>query len=194
MARTSDTRDLARAAAQKIIDAGGKPTSRQIREILGVGSFTTIKEVLRDMGQDIAQEPVVGPYPAGHIPPPPRDAAAAEESGAYGKADGLPAFKTTEILLSLAEIKKELVSLRLSHEQQLAIAYERYEAVQRHALGQVDEARSATAQLRQAMAQLSNDVQMREDAQRSKAQALREENAVLRTKIEFLTGTGQARR
>lgn len=197
MARSSDTRDKVRAAAAAMLTAGEVISSRGILKKLGAGSLTTITDELskweaeRTATTASAGTPLVADV--GVLAPSPERTAL---PGLSPAADLLAPFDEvfskmqamadllSKMSTELSEVKDELSEVRKANEEQLKIAYQRYEAVQRHALLQIDDSRQATADLRQKLSLAVRDAETREDAQRGKAQALREENVRLLGRLE----------
>lgn len=196
------TRERVREVAEQFLASGQKISSRAICEITK-GSLTTVTDELskwqaereaslakgnsgssaneslvpRVERESAASAAAVAPEPA---PPGP-------QPFSNGLAAAIQAMATEMATLSglVAALKDELFNTRESNATELARAYERYEAVQRHALVQADDARVAAGELRAKLKSVTLDFETREDAQRGKTQALREENASLRAKIEM---------
>lgn len=203
MARTSETRKKVRAAALELIAKRRPVTSRNVRELLGAGSFATITD---ELGKWEAEQLKAGETltASAHQPlsrhPQSVDPVEYEASTSSHTAGGgleapnaAIAAVSTDILAQLAGLRVqleavsvELASSRKSNEEQLALAYQRYEGVQRHAMVQIDEARQLAAELRQRLAFVTKDFETREDANRGKMQSLREENVRLRERNEVL--------
>lgn len=205
MARTSDTRKKVRAAALELIGNGTPVTSRKVRELMGAGSFATITDELKKWETERLR---ADGTPAASVRQPltgrPQSLEDLEEHGANdalsqtdrSDLEAPPAAiaaLSTELLGQLAGLRvqleaviAELALTRKSNEEQLAIAYQRYEGVQRHAMVQIDEARQLAAELRQRLALVTKDFETREDAQRGKIQSLRDENVRLRERNEIL--------
>jgi signal transduction histidine kinase len=193
MARTSDTRTRVRELAASYLARGVTPTSRQIRDDLGKGSLSTITEELKtyfdersysqkgNVGAVVANQPGIATH--GLRPQ--------EALGAFDQSSrGAPAADADNVLESLPQalksISEEIAETRKTYTEQLALAYTRYESVQRQAMLQIDSARHEASELRAKLASFSMDAQMREDALRGKANMLTEQNAVLRGKVEAL--------
>jgi hypothetical protein len=191
MGRKSETRERVRQVAEELAAQGIVPTSRKLLELLGKGSLSTITDELElwQRGPASANRPEKAG--ALELPPP-----AAEFGGAFPLLE-LQGRQIAQLLVNnekttneLEAIRIELISLRKTHEEQLAIAYNRYEAVQRHALLQVDEARQNAAQLRERVKQLTSELDTREMAHSGKLQSVREENARLRGMLEAVGLSG----
>lgn len=187
MGRKSETRERVRELADELAKEGIVPSSRKILEMLGKGSLSTITDEL-----ELWQR---GPNPT----PPPLDASPRSAVPEAAGADMGPLTPLLELLTArleqvltnsemmakeLSTIRSELTELKRTHQEQLDIAYKRYEAVQRHALLQVDEARQNSGQLRERVKSLSAELDTRETAHSGKLQAVREENARLRGMLE----------
>jgi hypothetical protein len=196
MARSSDTRERVRAIANNLANSGQLVSSRKVRQMLGAGSLSTITDELakweaeRASGGALAEgspsplkRPQIAPDHKANAPMPILQEDALANLTALLQT---MAVDVAKLSVELSLVREELISSRQAHDEQLAIAYQRYEAVQRHAMTQIDDARQVAAELRQKLNVVSMDTQTREDAQRGKAQALREENVRLVAKIEFM--------
>jgi len=201
MARVSETRTRVREIARTLSDAGQEVSSLKILDILGSGSLSTITDELKKMEAErtassaYEHPPTAGAIPQQVAPPSPAPAVTAappitaENLAEALQAAAAPFLETIEKLYSeVTELRVELSSVRSSNAEQLALAYQRYEAVQRHAMLQIDEARQTAAELRHRLATVTADVEAREDAQRNKMQLLRDENVRLKAKVEVLQG------
>lgn len=186
MARKSDTREKVRVLAEELVAKGIVPSSRKILEMLGnKGSLTTITDELANWER--ARNGDANPASE-----PPVQASTAEKEIPVLAA--LLERLTAQITLltsnnestsqQLEMIRAELVDLKRTHAEQLSVAYQRYEAVQRHALLQIDEARQSASLLREKVKALSLELDTREMAHSGKLQAAREENARLRGRLE----------
>ncbi len=217
MGRVSDTRARVRAIADEMAAAGQSISSRKVLEVLGAGSLSTITDELKSWSatraRRLAPQCLVVPADGVAPPPPPVSAVSALASaplpstpspgaslgsGPAEKPEPLlpgPAAVTQGEVRALFEelrlIREELAAIRKENEEQLAKAYQRYEAVQRRAMEQIDEARQVAAELKEKLQMASMDAQLREDAQRGKAQMLRDENVRLATKLEAATSALQ---
>jgi hypothetical protein len=187
MGRKSETRERVRELADELASQGVVPSSRKILEMLGKGSLSTITDELELWQLGPAPRPTSLKQPAAAPP------IATPELGALAPMLEHLTSQTAKLLANneqmaeeLSAIRDELAQLKKTHEEQLATAYMRYEAVQRHALLQVDEARQNTGQLRERVSSLSLELDTREMAHSGKLQAVREENARLRGMLEAL--------
>lgn len=190
MGRKSETRERVREIADDLARQGIVPSSRKILELLGKGSLSTITDELEAWQR--------GPVSLPGAAAPAVTAADEDDKTATQGATGtaildLLSGRLAELLAiaektqqELALVRAELGDLRTSHQEQLDTAYKRYEAVQRHALLQVDEARQTTAQLRERVKTLTSELDTREMAHSGKLQAAREENARLRGMLEAM--------
>lgn len=185
-----DTRARTRQAAHELLARGEEPTVRKVRQIIGGGSFSTISDELEKITAEKSEEPVQAPNsstspqpftgtpPLGYAPPD-----NTEVLSELSRLSGLVVKLTSE----LARVHEEMAELRRSSEEQLKVAYERYGAVQKQALMQIDAARMDSAELREKLRNMSGDAQLREDAQKSRAQHFQNENQKLLGRIEELT-------
>jgi hypothetical protein len=209
MARISDTRARVRAIAEELTAADKPVSARQVLALLGKGSLSTITDELRiwENSRLSAEKlrplggPVQPPVPAHHeasapmeVPPAPHQFSVV--GGPAGEILGILrgiAETMSGLQLELALVREEFATSEKTHQAQLAKAYERYESVQRHVMVQLDETRQVAANLRQKLQTTEMDAQLREDAQRGKAQSLRDENARLIARLEILGVTVQGR-
>lgn len=158
MPRFTDTRAQVRIFAQKIHDEGGTPTPKLIRQLLGKGSPNTIVDELRAWSASVTRAPlpenssVMAFERAGlkevafYLE---KAAAQSTEQKAFlEQAKGLlqASHKLPVALSGMAEKFQELAQKleddRSWMEQELRKMNERFEAVQRRALLQIDEART----------------------------------------------------
>jgi cell division protein FtsB len=190
--------------AAELLAKGEIPSSRKIRDMLGEGSLSTITDELKqwEAEQRVARKATVaqslGLLPDGENLPSTQEEEQRNEplelpsSSTESGVSMDPAWGARVVAelernnKELANLRAELATLRASHDQQLRLAYERFEAVQRHALLQVDEARRDAADLREKLSNARLDAQVKEDAVKAKSQKLRDENAVLTAKVEVL--------
>lgn len=105
--------------------------------------------------------------------------------GANGDAAG--SGDVRELIEQLARavqaLGNELAQLRQSHAAQLALAYERYESVQKYALKEVDAARERAQDAQRSLRDAQANVRTREDAFMQQAMKLREELAFARGQL-----------
>lgn len=189
MARTSDTRKNVRVIASQLSEKGVPLSSRGIREVLGGGSLSTITDELRRIQAEALLAETRGAVswaPVDTRPHPFSDSLTEETDPGITRALVAMSEDIAHLTSELTNIREELSNIRKSNEEQLALAYTRYEAVQRHALMQVEAARRDSIGLREGLGNAKMDGQLREDAYRGKAQALRDENAGLKAKLELL--------
>lgn len=187
MTQPTDTRAKTREAYKMFVARGEHPSARQILRFIGSGSLSTISDELSKIGANARLEPVSAPAADGPKLPPVE---------ANNPPDvSLELARLRESLAQLAQtmgaIQTELSDLRISSKEQLAVAYERYESVQRMALQQVDIARQEARDYKTRLATVSLDAETREDAMRGRSQQLREENQRLIGRIEELVKRNQ---
>lgn len=183
MPRETDTRSRTAAVAAELEQQGIRPSSRKVRKILGTGSLSTIRSELVKLGYAEEEPASAGDMAAG-------DAVAGQASPVPGQAAAAPDPRVADALEAMAAemrlLREELASVRANSELQMNRAYERYESVQKHSLMQVEAARQEVSALREKMANMSMDAQVREDALRGKAQMLRDENQRLQGQLDTL--------
>jgi hypothetical protein len=196
MGRKSETRERVREIADDLAGQGIVPSSRKILELLGKGSLTTIQDELEawqrgpKLSHDAAAPPVATADEDDKTDMPGATGTAILELLTSRLAELLSITEKTNEELTL--VRAELGDLKKTHQEQLDTAYKRYEAVQRHALLQVDEARQNAAQLRERVKTLTSELDTREMAHSGKLQAVREENARLRGMLEAVGLTAEA--
>lgn len=84
---------------------------------------------------------------------------------------------------AVAALASELGRLREAQAAELALAYERYESVQKYALREVDAARERAQDAQRALRELQAGIRTREDAFVQQATRLREELAFARGEL-----------
>ena len=178
MPRETDTRSRTAAAAAELEQQGIRPSSRKVRNILGTGSLSTIRSELVKLGY--AEEE----SSPGKADSPEADPSAEPPALPLAAPDPRVADALEAVLAELRLLREELTATRANAEVQLNRAYERYESVQKHALMQVEAARQEVSVMREKMANMSVDAQVREDALRGMNQKLRDENQRLQGQLE----------
>jgi hypothetical protein len=178
--KVTDTRGKTREVYARLTANGEVPSARQVLRLLGTGSLSTISDELAKLTAASPVEP-----PASTIREPEleeRPPLPIEISRELASLQG----ELARVTESLTTISSTLEAMSKTSEEQLRIAYERYEAVQRMALQQVDLARQEAREAKARLASLSLDSETREDAMRGKAQHLRDENQKLIGRVEEL--------
>lgn len=205
MARPGARRRIEQALAA--LQAEGRPaTVRALRERAGGGSFSTVLAVLRTEAQRAAAAyaPVhkaAGAMPVSSRAPPldaPADAPATPAVPAVAAEPTPPELSRVHAQLErlAAEMQglgDELRALRQAHAAELALAYERYESVQKYALREVDSARERTQDAQRALRELQAGIRTREDVFLQQAARLREELAFVRGELAEARATAAAR-
>ena len=176
------TRERTREAHAILVARGETPSAGQIMEMLGGGSLAVISEELAKIGPNSSGVRVTTSPPAPSAQPP---------EGACPPEVARELSSLREILAKLSEstadLHTQMKEMRAEASDQLRVAYERFEAVQRLALQQVDLARQEARDLKTRLATVSLDFETREDAMRGRSQQLRDENQRLLGRIEELT-------
>jgi len=136
MARTNDTRARVRALAEEFSARGEEPSPTVILRILGRGSASTVVDELRRWREETAK-PSEAPVALSHQ----SDAVSASPID-----EALP--RVAELLEPLTEaisrLTQRLDEQERSYAAQLALAYDRFTAVQKMAMVAIDEAREQT--------------------------------------------------
>lgn len=188
MPKATDTREKTRAAHALFVARGETPSARQILRHIGGGSLSTITDELAKIGNASAVPALPSPSPTPTPEALPAEARTAPEipvAIVHELANMTAAMR--QLVESLGAVQAEVQELRNGGTEQLRVAYERYEAVQRLALQQVDLARQEARDYKARLAALSMDYETREDAMRGRAQQLRDENQRLLGRIEELS-------
>lgn len=175
------TRERTREAHAILVARGETPSAGQIMEMLGGGSLVIISEELAKIGASPsgARAPSSPPAPPTQTP---RGDCPVEVARELSSLREIMA-KLSE---STADLQSQMREMRSEASEQLRVAYERFEAVQRLALQQVDLARQEARDLKTRLATISLDFETREDAMRGRSQQLRDENQRLLGRIEEL--------
>ncbi len=177
------TREKAREAFAMLSARGEAPSAGQIAEIIGGGNLATISDELSKLSAG-----------AGSATPAIAQPQTALSPGKESHHDQVPVMhelvvmreRMEQLTNTLGAMAAELKELRVGAADQLRVAYERFEAVQRLALQQVDLARQEARDAKSRLAAVTLDSETREDAMRGKVQQLRDENQRLLGRIEEL--------
>jgi hypothetical protein len=202
MARPGARRRIEQALAA--LQAEGRPaTVRALRERAGGGSFSTVLAVLRTEAQRAAATYAPVHKAAGAMPvssrvrPPdaPADAPAAPAVAAEPTPPELSRVhaQLERLTAEMQGLGDELRALRQAHAAELALAYERYESVQKYALREVDSARERAQDAQRALRELQAGIRTREDVFLQQAARLREELAFVRGELAEARTTAAAR-
>lgn len=204
MARLTPTRALVRKYAQQIHEQGGTPTLAMLKRMLGnKGSPNTVLDELRRWQEDLGARPAAAPAHAGQ----PRTApATSDEEAASASAevasvakqlqDAAASLRTAEALPALVQalttqfnaLGERLAADRQWMQKELELMNARFEAVQRRALLQIDEARGEATKWREKHLQVQAEFATWKDANRQRSQKLMDENAWLRGKLGMPVG------
>lgn len=159
MARKSNTRTKVRELAEQLHAAGEPVTPTKIRQLLGTGSPNTIVSELkawRSQQELKAAENISTP------------SATENNAETYFKeisAQLINITKTNEALArSVTELATQLENNKSWLSSELDKAYERYEAVQHHALLQVDAARDHARFLKEQLEHTKAEFEIRESS------------------------------
>lgn len=198
MARQTQTRFLVRKYAQQIHEQGGTPTLAMLKRMLGnKGSPNTILDELRKWQEDTgakgaSEKPASVATPAG--PPAPAfggvDPAEMASLAAQLREAGT-ALRAAQMLPELVQsltgqfdaLAQKMTADRDWMQKELELMNSRFEAVQRRALLQIDEARGEASRWREKHQQLQSEFGTWKETNRQRSQKLMDENAWLRGKL-----------
>lgn len=171
MAKTTDTRDLVREAAQQLAGRGVEPTPTLVRNLLGKGSPNVIVDELRKWRAE---------QPPGGLPP--RRAEVLRQAGQAELADQmLQVARLAEELRGMrgalstwaeqsSALMDELRTERAASRDRLRTLGERFESMQRYALLAIESAREETRRYKdlaqERVTELANWRQIAQDAMR----------------------------
>lgn len=208
MGRTTDTRARTAEMADRIIEEGGVPTPTLVRQRLGGrGSPNTIVEALRDWRARRLNEPIGQFTAASGDSNAPRGGAIGvpclEARGSWPNNEERERERTTTAFMQataeaslsrleqLEETCRALVQVlqddRSAMRAELAKINDRFEAVQRRMLLAIDDAREDTRKWKETALATRDEAQTWKTMLEQRANASREEAAVLRGKLAVFT-------